>query len=133
MNTNKENDIRDESGVREGECLPKPLVSKVSGTSPIPQESPISKDSDIPDSSIDLLLTAFEDWLEARTELNQMKSEYTGYSPSYHLQSWIDMEDKAKNQVREALKNLLGLKKELNATEEEIYLAKRNPSGYFRS
>lgn len=53
--------------------------------------------------SIDDLISAFEDVIEAREELRERQSEYTGYSPSWALASWIESEAKAKEKLAERL------------------------------
>lgn len=52
---------------------------------------------------IDELVDAFEDLAEARRELAKMRGEYTGYSPSYHLDSWYEAESKARERVGRVL------------------------------
>lgn len=49
------------------------------------------------------VLSALDDYAEASAKLRQMRSEYTGHSPSYHLYSWQEASDKAKQRVKEAL------------------------------
>ena len=50
-------------------------------------------------TQIDDLLNALDDVAEAREELRQYQSEYTGYSPSYALQSWYEAEQHAKEKL----------------------------------
>lgn len=54
-------------------------------------------------ADIEDVLTAFRDWVEADAELKQMQGEYTGYSPSYHLASWYEVAQKAKDKAGKAL------------------------------
>lgn len=49
------------------------------------------------------LLQALGDVSEAKQELAQAQSEYTGYSPSYHLHSWHEAEEKAIDRMIVAL------------------------------
>lgn len=56
------------------------------------------------------ILSRLNDWLEARDQLSQMRSEYTGYSPSYHLHSWIDAEEKARNAFYDALGTFIDMR-----------------------
>jgi hypothetical protein len=52
---------------------------------------------------MDKILRALDDYYEAKEELKQMQAEYTGYSPSYALQSWYSAEEKAKERLAAAL------------------------------
>lgn len=54
-------------------------------------------------SNIEDVLTAFRDWTEADAELKHMQGEYTGYSPGYHLASWYEAAQKAKDKAGKAL------------------------------
>lgn len=59
---------------------------------------------EMPRIDIDDLIRAVEDVLEARQELAQMESEYTGFSPSWALASWIEAKDKAEQKFKDRLK-----------------------------
>lgn len=52
---------------------------------------------------VEAILSAFDDYHEATVELDQHRAEYTGYSPSYALGSWIELQNKSKRRVVEAL------------------------------
>lgn len=52
---------------------------------------------------LDKLFSAIDDWQEAKRELRERQSEYTGYSPSWALSSWIEREKVSKREVQIAL------------------------------
>ena len=56
---------------------------------------------------IDDVLEALEDYREAKEELKQREAEYTGYSPSWALASWIECRDKARGRVDAALREYI--------------------------
>lgn len=49
------------------------------------------------------ILRALDDYYEASQELAQRQSEYTGYSPSWALHSWIECKEKAMERLSAAL------------------------------
>lgn len=53
--------------------------------------------------TVDDLFDALSDCVEAREELRQRRAEYTGYSPSWALASWIEAEEHAKQRLKQAL------------------------------
>lgn len=55
--------------------------------------------------ALDKLMDAIDDYCAAHHELMQMRSEYTGYSPDYHLASWFEAEKKAKERIAKLLES----------------------------
>jgi len=66
----------------------------------------------VTDNSVDAILYALRDWMEAHADLEERRGEYSGDSPSYALGHWYEVEQAAQNRARAALSDFIAVEVE---------------------